>query len=340
LAEIVRYSSLRTTLDEGMIEPMPLRRVVIAAFPQVQSLDVVGPAEVFSATRSYEVQVVAPDPEPFFMSNGMQVIPAAALDDVRGPIDTLVVAGGAGSRDAASDERVIGWVRAAARRSRRVTSVCTGAFLLAAAGVLDGRRATTHWEWCDTLAGLFPSIEVERDAIYVVDGPVYTSAGVTAGMDLALALVEEDLGPKVARDVAQQLVVFLRRPGGQSQFSSQLAALPAAHEPLRDLQAWIPGNVGADLSVPALAERVAMSPRNFARTFRRETGMTPAAYVESVRVEQARIALESSHAPVETVASECGFGTVETMRRAFHRRLGVGPADYRNRFQSLMREVA
>jgi transcriptional regulator GlxA family with amidase domain len=259
---------------------------------------------------------------------------------VRGPIDTLVVAGGAGTRRAAGDERVIRWVRSAARRSRRVTSVCTGAFVLAQAGLLDGRRATTHWEWCDALARLHPAVAVERDAIFVADGSVYTSAGVTAGMDLALALVEEDLGARAARDVAQQLVIFLRRPGGQSQFSSQLAALPAEHEPLRDLQAWIPANVGADLSVPALAERVAMSPRNFARTFRRETGMTPAAYVESVRVEQARIALEGSQAPVEAIASQCGFGTVETMRRAFHRRLGVGPAAYRSRFQAAMEEAA
>jgi transcriptional regulator GlxA family with amidase domain len=231
-------------------------------------------------------------------------------------------------------------VRSAARRSRRVASVCTGAFVLAQAGLLDGRRATTHWEWCDVLAGLYPAVAVERDAIFVVDGSLYTSAGVTAGMDLALALVEEDLGPKVARDVAQQLVIFLRRPGGQSQFSSQLAALPAERAPLRELQAWIPANAGADLSVTALAERAAMSPRNFARAFRRETGMTPAAYVESVRVEQARIALEGSQAPVETIAARCGFGTVETMRRAFHRRLGVGPAAYRSRFQPITEEVA
>jgi transcriptional regulator GlxA family with amidase domain len=316
------------------------RRVVIAAFPEVQSLDVVGPAEVFATAGGYDVEVVAPDPEPFFMSNGMQVVPAMAMRRVRGPIDTLVVAGGAGTRRAANDERVIRWVRSAAKRSRRVTSVCTGAFVLAQAGLLDGRRATTHWQWCDTLARLYPAIAVERDAIFIADGAVYTSAGVTAGMDLALALVEEDLGAAAARDVAQQLVVFLRRPGGQSQFSSQLAALPAEHEPLRELQAWIPANVGADLSVPALAERVAMSPRNFARTFRRETGMTPAAYVESVRVEQARIALEGSEAPVETIAAQCGFGTVETMRRAFHRRLGVGPAAYRSRFQPVMKEVA
>jgi transcriptional regulator GlxA family with amidase domain len=288
---------------------------------------------VFATAGAYDVEVVAPDPEPFFMSNGMQVVPHAAMADVRGPIDTLMIAGGEGTRRMATEPRVLEWTRAAAKRSRRITSVCSGAFVLGAAGLLDGRRATTHWAWCDTLAQLYPDVEVERDSIFVVDGDVYTSAGVTAGMDLALALVEEDLGADVAREVAQQLVVFLRRPGGQSQFSAQIAAPPAEREPLREVQAYIAGNVAADLSVPALAERATMSPRNFARAFRRETGMTPAAYVESVRVEQARIALEGSDAQVESIARHCGFGTVETMRRAFHRRLGVGPAAYRSRFR-------
>jgi len=304
------------------------------------SLDVVGPAEVFASAGAYDVEVVAPDPEPFFMSNGMQVVPHSAMSEVRGPIDTLMIAGGEGTRKMATEPRVLEWTRAAAKRSRRITSVCSGAFVLGAAGLLDGRRATTHWAWCDTLAQLYPDVEVERDAIFVVDGDVYTSAGVTAGMDLALALVEEDLGADVAREVAQQLVVFLRRPGGQSQFSAQIAAPPAEREPLREVQAYIAGNVAADLSVPALAERAAMSPRNFARAFRRETGMTPAAYVESVRVEQARIALEGSDAQVESIARHCGFGTVETMRRAFHRRLGVGPAAYRSRFRPSLEEVA
>lgn len=316
------------------------RRVVIAAFPECMSLDVVGPAEVFATAGAYDVEVVAPDPEPFFMSNGMQVVPHAAMADVRGPIDTLMIAGGEGTRRMATEPRVLEWTRAAAKRSRRITSVCSGAFVLGAAGLLNGRRATTHWAWCDTLAQLYPDVEVERDSIFVVDGDVYTSAGVTAGMDLALALVEEDLGADVAREVAQQLVVFLRRPGGQSQFSAQIAAPPAEREPLREVQAYIAGNVAADLSVPALAERAAMSPRNFARAFRRETGMTPAAYVESVRVEQARIALEGSDAQVESIARHCGFGTVETMRRAFHRRLGVGPAAYRSRFRPSLEEVA
>jgi transcriptional regulator GlxA family with amidase domain len=319
---------------------MPLRRVVIAAFPDCLSLDVAGPAEVFASAGAYEIQVVAPDPEPFFMSNGLRLVPDEAMTLKRGAIDTLMIAGGPGTRRAATDPRVIRWVRSAAKRSRRVTSVCSGAFLLAEAGLLDGRRATTHWQWCDVLASMYPTIAVERDSIFVVDENVYTSAGVTAGVDLALALVEEDLGPQVAREVAQQLVVFLRRPGGQSQFSAQMAAPVAEREPVREALAWIAANPGADLTVPALADRAAMSPRNFARAFRDETGMTPGAYVESIRVEQARIALEGSAAQIEAIAQHCGFGTVQTMRRAFHRRLGVGPSAYRSRFQPQLQEVA
>jgi transcriptional regulator GlxA family with amidase domain len=242
--------------------------------------------------------------------------------------------------DALADAELMRWLRSAAGRSRRVASVCSGAFLLAGAGLLDGRRATTHWAACDELSRRHPDVVVQRDAIFVRDGQVWTSAGVTAGMDLALALVEEDLGPAAARDVARWLVLFLKRPGGQSQFSAQLASSGAGREALRELQAWIPGNLGSDLSVPALAERAHMSPRHFARAFRAEVGMTPAAYVESVRVEQARIALEGSRATVDEIARGCGFGTVETMRRAFHRRIGVGPSAYRNRFQPANQEVA
>jgi transcriptional regulator GlxA family with amidase domain len=213
-----------------------------------------------------------------------------------------------------------------------VTSVCTGAYVLAAAGLLDGRRATTHWAYCDDLQGRHRAVRVERDPIFVVDGPVRTSAGVTAGMDLALALVEEDLGPRVALEVARWLVLFVKRPGGQSQFSAQLAGQAAERAPLRELQAWMADHLDADLSVPALAARACMSERHFARAFKAETGMTPAAYVEALRVERARIALESSAAPIEAVARRCGFGTVETLRRAFARRLGVSPAAYRSRF--------
>ena len=314
------------------------RRVVIVVFGGVQPIDVIGPAEVFhTAARidapGYTVELVAPDPGPVRATSvGLTVDRTIAA--CRGPIDTLVVAGGTGVRAAAEDARLLNWLERAARRARRVCSVCTGAFLLAEAGLLEGRRATTHWAGCPALARRYPGVTVEPDQIFVRDGDLYTSAGVTAGMDLALALVEEDLGRATALEVARWLVLFVKRPGGQSQFSAQLAAQTAEREPLRDLQDWIAVNLDSDLSVPALAARAHMSERNFARAFRKELGMTPAAYVETARVEAARIALESGDAPVDAVARASGFGTVETMRRAFHRRLGVGPADYRARFKS------
>jgi len=313
-----------------------MRRVVIIAFQGVQPLDVVGPAEVFNTAArikppGYAVEVVAPTAEPIRASS-VSLAPDRAIAGCRGSIDTLICAGGTGVREAAKDERLIRWIRSAAKRSRRTASVCTGAFLLAQAGLLNGRKATTHWSACAALKRRYPQVQVEPDPIFVEDGGVYTSAGVTAGMDLALALVDQDLGREVALEVARWLVLFLRRPGGQSQFSAQLAAQAAEREPLRELQAWIPDNLDADLSVPALARRVAMSERNFARAFRREVGMTPAAYVETSRVESARIALESGGEPVDGIARRTGFGTVETMRRAFRRRLGVSPGDYRNRF--------
>jgi transcriptional regulator GlxA family with amidase domain len=212
--------------------------------------------------------------------------------------------------------------------------VCTGAFLLAEAGLLDGRRATTHWASCRELARRYPRVQVDPDPIFVRDGNVHTSAGVTAGMDLALALVEEDHGREVALGVARWLVLFLKRPGGQSQFSAQLSAQLAAREPIQELQAWVIENVDADLSVEALARRAGMSPRNFARVFTRETGVTPACFVETARVEAARRRLEQEGARgVEAIAAACGFGSAETMRRAFLRRVRVSPSDYRERFQ-------
>jgi transcriptional regulator GlxA family with amidase domain len=206
--------------------------------------------------------------------------------------------------------------------------------MLARAGLLDGRRAATHWASAEALAQLHPSIEVDSEAIFVRDGDVWTSAGVTAGMDLALALVEDDLGRRIALETARWLVVFVQRPGGQSQFSPHLRAQIAERRPLRELQEWMTANLGADLSVPALAARADMSERNFARAFSREVGMTPGAYVEALRVDHARLRLESTGQQLEAVALDCGFGTVETMRRAFHRRLGVGPAAYRDRFHT------
>jgi len=314
----------------------PTRRIVLVAFDNLQALDLTGPNEVFSIANrirkgAYEVEIVAPA-RSFTSWSGVRIEAHSTIGACRGPIDTLMVAGGDGVRAAQEDERLIAWIRRAARRSRRVTSVCTGAFLLARAGLLDGHEATTHWSECHELERLYPAVEVKSDPIFVRSGDVYTSAGVTAGIDLALALVEEDLGPKVARDVARWLVLFLRRPGGQSQFSAALAGQRAAREPLRDVQAWMVDHLDEDLSVPALSERAYMSPRNFARAFKREVGMTPGAYVETLRVERARALLETGDESVEQVALRCGFGTVETMRRVFRRRLGVSPGDYRERF--------
>lgn len=313
------------------------KRIIILAFPGVQPLDVAGPAEVFAVATefrpaAYDVTVVARERTPLSTAGGYAILPAGDLGAAAGAIDTLVVAGGPGTRTSMADAELIAWVADAAARSRRVTSVCTGAFLLARAGLLDGRRATTHWEWCAELAHRFPAVTVEPDPIFVADGNVRTSAGVTAGMDLALALVEEDHGHALALQVARRLVLFMKRPGGQSQFSAQLALQAPERAPLREVQAWALDHLDADLSVPALAARAFMSPRHFARAFRAETGMTPAVWVEAVRVERARVTLESTAASVEAVARACGFGTPETLRRAFARRVGVSPSAYRTRF--------
>jgi transcriptional regulator GlxA family with amidase domain len=316
------------------------RRIVILAFPGVQPLDVIGPAEVFAGADAlagegeYTVEVVAKESGPIGVRSGAYgLVPKTTTARCRGPIDTLIVAGGFGVERAQDDAALIRWIRSASRRSRRVASVCSGAFLLARAGLLEGRTVTTHWASTDELARRHPELSVDPNPIFVRDGHVWTSAGVTSGMDLSLALVEEDLGREIAVEIARWLVLFLQRPGGQAQFSSHLAAQLAEREPLRELQAWVADNLDADLRVDALAERAAMSPRNFARFFRRETGITPAAYVEELRVERARQLLEDSAEPVELVSARCGFGTPETMRRAFARRIGVSPADYRARFQ-------
>jgi transcriptional regulator GlxA family with amidase domain len=324
-------------------QPAKARRIVLVGFDRFQALDLVGPTEVFSmASRiqagTYAIEVAAAGGTEISSSSGLRLRPDRSLSGCRGAIDTLVVVGGEGVPNALRDPALVRWIARTAPRCRRVASVCNGAFLLARAGLLEGRRATTHWSACATLAARHPEIEVEPDAIFVKDRDVYTSAGVTAGMDLSLALVEEDLGRDAALEVARWLVLFLRRPGGQSQFSTQLSAQIAEREPLRELQAWIADNLGADLSVPALAERACMSPRNFARAFSREVGVTPGAYVEAARVEAARMALDGTQEPIESVARRCGFGTVETMRRAFHRRLGVGPSGYRDRFRALIAE--
>jgi transcriptional regulator GlxA family with amidase domain len=261
-----------------------------------------------------------------------RTVDPAALTAADRSIDTVVVAGGEGTAQAMFDETLLGWLRAVAPGCRRVASVCSGTFILAAAGLVDGRRVTTHWSECDTLQRLFPSLTVDPDPIFVRDGRVATSAGITAGMDLALALVEEDLGRDVALTVSRWLVMFVQRPGGQSQFSSQLAAQLADRRPLRDLQGWIADHLADDLSVTALAERVAMSPRHFTRVFRAEVGVTPATYVERQRVELARRLLETTDRSIEQIAGDAGFGTVETLQRAFRRGVHTTPRDYRRLF--------
>ena len=313
------------------------RRIVLLPFDDVQLLDVAGPSETFAmAAReragAYEL-VVASASRTITASSGLVIAPHCAPGDVHGRIDTLVVPGGRGTAAAMGDARYLDTLRDLARRSRRVTSVCSGAYLLAEAGLLEGRRATTHWSECDRFARRYPSIALDGDAIFVHDGKYWTSAGVTAGIDLTLALVEDDLGRDVALAVARQLVVFMRRPGGQSQFSAQLASQAASRDWLRDLQAYVAEHPEADLSVPALARRCHMSERHLSRVFTRELGVTPAGYVERARVDIARGLLEQTALGLDAVAEACGFGSVETLRRAFHRNVGVAPTDYRARFR-------
>jgi transcriptional regulator GlxA family with amidase domain len=254
-----------------------------------------------------------------------------ALKDLNGPLDSLIIAGGVTYREAMVDRKLVAEVRRLQARSRRAVSVCTGAFVLAAAGVLDGRRVTTHWGMCGELASAFPSVRVEPDRIFVREGRVVTSAGITAGIDLALALVEEDYGVEVARSVARWLVVFVQRPGGQSQFSERLAHPVPEGSPLRPVLDAVVADPAGDHRLAELAERAAMSERHLGRMFVQLTGMTPARYVERVRVEAARDLLERG-VPVPAAAERVGLGSAETIRRAFLRVLGVGPADYRARF--------
>ncbi|HVN84128.1 MAG TPA: GlxA family transcriptional regulator [Candidatus Binatia bacterium] len=322
------------------------RHIALVAYPDAQILDVIGPLEVFSSaarwlgergrtTPAYTVEVLATRSGPLRMSSGIELVAARATASVRRGIDTLLVAGGLGTQAAMQDRALLAWLRHVRPRVRRFGSVCSGTFILAEAGLLDGRRVTTHWQWCAPLAERYPQLTVDPDPIFVRDGDVYTSAGVTAGMDLALALVEEDHGRDVALQVARGLVLFLRRPGGQSQFSAQLAVQSADREPIRELQSWIADHLEADLSVPALAARVAMSPRNFARVFTQQVGVTPARFVETLRIEAARRRLEESTHGVDLVAAQCGFGSAEAMRLAFQRRLRVAPTAYRHRFAQL-----
>lgn len=312
-----------------------MRTVLIVLFDGLQSLDVTGPLEVFAGAEayradSYRIRTASPDGAPVRSSSGLLLVPDHSLADAPAP-HTLLVPGGQGTRR--PDPRLVDWLREHGPRAERLVSVCTGAAVLAAAGLLDGRRATTHWAYCDQLARDHPRVEVDPDPIYVRDGHVATSAGVTSGIDLALALVEDDLGRAAALTIARHLVVFLRRPGNQAQFSVQLATQTARREPLREVQQWISEHPGDDLSVESLAARARLSPRHFARAFQSETGTTPGRYVERVRLEHARRLLEDTADGVEEISRACGYGTPEAMRRAFVKSLGSAPAEYRRRFR-------
>ncbi|HEU0102704.1 MAG TPA: GlxA family transcriptional regulator [Mycobacteriales bacterium] len=312
-------------------------RVAVVTFASAQILDVTGPLEVFSsATRlvpgaEYRTQVASTTGGAVLASSGLSFA-TAALADILEPVDTLVVAGGGNMGEPCADDELLCHVRRLAGSARRVTSVCSGAFVLAASGLLDGRRATTHWAECQQLATAHSTVAVDHDAIYVRDGNVWTSAGVTAGIDLALALVADDHGARAAAAVARHLVVYLRRSGGQAQFSSLLAAQAEASEPLRDLLAWLPEHLTEDLTVPTLARRVHLSERQFSRVFKAEVDVTPSEHVERLRLEAACRLLETTDHAVEHIARTCGFGAPETMNRAFRRRLNTTPGDHRRHF--------
>jgi transcriptional regulator GlxA family with amidase domain len=325
---------------DPQIPPNSPRRVEVLAFPDVQMLDVAGPIQVFTAANEravrprtpppYGIRVVAPKGAQIRATSGL-AFATEPLPEPAEPLDTLIVAGGRGVMQAADDPGLVEWLKVRAGAARRTASVCTGAFLLAAAGLLDSRRAVTHWEYCDELSRLYPAVTVEPDPIFVHDGPVWTSAGVTAGIDLSLALVEEDLGRTLALSVARQLVVFLKRPGGQAQFSAALS-LQSADEHFADLHGWLAEHLAEDLPLSRLAAQAGMSERTFLRRYREATGLTPARAIERLRVEAARQLLAETRLPAKRIAARCGFGSEETMRRNFARLQGVSPQDYRQRF--------
>lgn len=320
----------------------PKRQVVLAGFDGMQLLDIVGPADILDAATQvlggrggYELLIATPSGEPIRGSGGLRLVADDALSRIRARrVDTLIVGGGMRFDDALADPQLAHELRRLSAGARRTCSVCTGAFLLAQAGLLDGRTVTTHWAFSAAFAARYPSATVQPDRIFVRDGAITTSAGVTAGMDLALSLVEDDHGPQVALTVARWTVMFLQRPGGQSQFSERLALPSGLASPVRQVLDAIVADPAADHRLAALAARTAISERHLRRVFARETRTTPAAFVERVRVESARDQLERTPAPIETIATACGFGSADTMRRAFLRVLGVGPSDHRARFRS------
>jgi transcriptional regulator GlxA family with amidase domain len=339
----------RPTTDKPLTVSDPSagrRRVVAVAVPKSDPLELIGPVEVLvttniilqqaglSETLGYDIEVVAPQTGTVFSWNGMKLVAEKSFKQVRGPVDTLLVQALDWNEESLRDRKFVDWLGRTGKKVRRCCAICTGAYLLAEAGLLENRRATLHWAWAEDLQARYPNIQVEPDPIFIKDDHIYTSAGATAGLDLMLALVEEDFGRDVALKVAQFMVLFLKRPGNQAQFSAQLSSNLAEKDSIRDVQAWIVDHLDEDLSVETLAENTNMSPRNFSRVFTREVGTTPGRYVEQARLERARQYLEESKLPVGRVASTCGYGTSEAMRLAFVRRLGIAPREYRQRFAS------
>ena len=325
---------------------MQQRRVVIPIYEGIQPLDVTGPHGVLAGANTaldalgrdgtrYAIEVVAESPGAVRAPSGLAIVAEGPLPRPGEPIDTILVPGGdTAACLAGADGALVQWLRASAPHARRVTTVCSGAFFAAAAGLCDGKRVTTHWSRAGQLAAACPAASVEPDAIYVRDGELWTSAGVTAGIDLALALVEDDHGATVAQLVARHLVVHLRRPGGQTQYAAPVWSEPATTSPIAAARDVVHAEPGSDLAVPALAARVGLSPRHFTRLFREQVGEPPARYVERVRIEAARALLDTTPLGLDQVAERTGFGTAETLRRAFHRRLGCAPDAYRRRFRA------
>lgn len=313
------------------------RKVVIAGFPGVQALDVVGPYDVFTGASlltggGYDVAFASVGGQPIATATGLAFV-TASLPDPADPIDTVVLPGGAGVDAARSDGELVAWVKAVSGHARRMVTVCTGAFLAAEAGLLDGQRVTTHWAFAERLAAEFPAIEVNADPIFVRSSEtVWTAAGVTAGIDLALALIEDDHGTEIAQTVARWLVLYLRRPGGQTQFAAPVWMPRARRDSIREVQQRIEAEPGSPHSIDDLARRAAMSPRHFTRVFTAEIGEAPGQYVERIRTEAARRQLEETDDTVVAIAARCGFGTAETMRRNFLRRVGISPDQYRKAF--------
>jgi transcriptional regulator GlxA family with amidase domain len=321
-----------------------MKKIVMLSVPPAQGVDVIGPLEAFgiasrmveesSGRRGYESELVTNSADlALATSSGVRIIAHKHYAEVRGKVDTLLISGGPGTRGP-RDPALLAWLRRMAKQTRRVCSICTGAYLLADAGLLEGKRATTHWRYVESFARKHPGVSWDPNPIFVQDGSIYTSAGISAGMDLALALIEEDYGSSLALDVARHMVIFLRRPGSQAQFSVALSAQAAERKSLQALQVWIAENLAKNLSVETLAGRAAMSARNFARVFARELGNTPARYVEQVRVEAARTQLASTDDGVEQIANRCGFSSAELLRRCFLRHFKVAPSQYRKHFRT------